>query len=54
MCLPEIRKRPNGERIVVSQFGGRRYPPDEEAYILAQVAREEEADKKPQDTNQQH
>ncbi len=54
MSLPQIRQKPDGQRIVVDFFSGRRYPLDEEVIILAQASRAEEAKEKPQDSDQQH
>ena len=35
--MPRITTNENGERVVVDTMSGKRYPPDEEGMILAQI-----------------
>jgi len=35
--MPRITTNENGERVVVDAMSGKRYPPDEEGMILAQI-----------------
>lgn len=53
MCLHEIIQGPDGELKVVDSFSGRRYPPDEEAIILAFAALGKKKQEKPQASSDQ-